>query len=33
MDPAEIEAIFREEWARAASLGNGEAANAGAGLR
>jgi GntR family transcriptional regulator len=26
MDPAEIEAIFREEWARAASLGNGETA-------
>ena len=25
MDPSEIEAIFREEWARAASLGNGEA--------
>ena len=28
MDPSEIEAIFREEWARAASHpGNGEAAN------
>jgi GntR family transcriptional regulator len=25
MDPSEIEAIFREEWARAAGLGNGEA--------
>ncbi len=25
MDPSEIEAIFREEWARAASQGNGEA--------
>ena len=24
MDPAEIEAIFREEWARAAGQGNGE---------
>ncbi len=27
MDPSEIEAIFREEWARAASQGNGEAAS------
>ncbi|MGP0062759.1 MAG: GntR family transcriptional regulator [Isosphaeraceae bacterium] len=26
MDPSEIEAIFREEWARAASPSNGEAA-------
>ncbi len=25
MDPSEIEIIFREEWARAGSLGNGEA--------
>ena len=24
MDPTEIEGIFREEWARAATLGNGE---------
>jgi GntR family transcriptional regulator len=25
MDPPEIEAIFREEWARSGSIGNGEA--------
>ena len=25
MEPSEIEAIFREEWARSASLGNGDA--------